>query len=406
MASHPQESTLQFPAVSFRRIPSPAESQQQRSYVAIVDVFDLPDLADWRRINVRDPKETGSVPRAIRETLLETPSMFQFKNRGLVLTAKKVSFDTESGTLAVTMEDPEIHGLLDGGHSYKVIKTYCSGTDRATLAADRQALVRVELLEGFGADQISEIVEARNTSNQVKDQSLLELENAFEGIKQEIAGTRYANLVAYKEYEIYEGTDGKYPKPIDVREIIALLTVFDKDHFGDSNHPILAYSQKAACLKRFKDFPESYKKIFPLTKDVLALWDEIHLGLPDWYASARQNQGQGARFGRITGVSTKPAKLSFLDNVADYSIPTSFKYPILAAMRSFLEETNGRYIWGKALEPLSALNAGLGEQLAEALTSNALEMRNPTKLGKTNSVWDQCYSKAQIWYLKTGVPVA
>jgi hypothetical protein len=207
MATPIQLSALRFPVASFRRIPSLVDSLQHHSYVAVVDVFDLPDLSAWRRINVRDPKETGAVPKAIRQTLLENPNMFQFMNRGLVITAKKVEFNTESGTLTVLMENPEIHGLLDGGHTYKVINTYCSETDRELLPADRQSFVRVELLEGFGPDQISDIVEARNTSNQVKDQSLLELEKAFEGIKQEIIGTRYANLIAYKEYEIYEGTD-------------------------------------------------------------------------------------------------------------------------------------------------------------------------------------------------------
>ena len=176
--------------------------------------------------------------------------------------------------------------------------------------------------------------------------------------------------------------------------------MFDREHFGDNNHPILAYSQKAACLKRFKDYPDTYKKIYPLAKDIMRLWDEIHLGLPEWYAAAKENQGQGARFGRITGVATKPYKLSFLDSVADYSIPTSFKIPDTGGATILLEEAKGRYVWGKGLNPLDALNNGLGEQLAEALISNALEMRNPTKLGKTNSVWDQCYSKAQIWYLR------
>ena len=179
MATPIQLSALRFPVASFRRIPSPVDSPQHHSYVAVVDVFDLPDLSAWRRINVRDPKETGAVPKAIRQTLLENPNMFQFMNRGLVITAKKVEFNTESGTLTVLMENPEIHDLLDGGHTYKVINTYCSETDRELLPADRQSFVRVELLEGFGPEQISDIVEARNTSNQVKDQSLLELEKAF-----------------------------------------------------------------------------------------------------------------------------------------------------------------------------------------------------------------------------------
>ena len=78
MASSHQATPLQFPVASCRRIPSPADPQAQRSYAAVVNVFDLPDLSNWRRINVRDPKETGSVPRAIRETLTDDPTMFFF----------------------------------------------------------------------------------------------------------------------------------------------------------------------------------------------------------------------------------------------------------------------------------------------------------------------------------------
>ncbi len=401
MVSSPLATTaLKFPVSSFRRIPSPADPKAQHSYVAVVNVYDLPDFSEWRAINVRDPKETGAVPKAIRETLTQEPSMFFFKNRGLVLTAKEVKFDTESSILTVLLESPKIHGLLDGGHTDKVIKTYCAETPRDDSDPNSQAYVRVELLEGFDVEQITDIVEARNTSNQVKDQSLLELEGKFEGIKSAITGTSYADLVAYKEYEIYEGADGPRPKPIDVRELIALLTVFNKDQFGDANHPVLAYSQRAACLNRFRDGGSSFEKIYPLAEDIFRLWDTIQLRLPDWYKVAKSNQGEGSRFGRFTGVTAKSSKLTFSEGDTEYAIPTAFKYPILASIRAFMEEENGKWVWGKGLNPFKELENGLGEQLAEVVLSNAQEMRNPTKLGKTNSVWDQCYGKAQIWYLR------
>lgn len=393
-------SVLNFPVSSFRRIPSPADTKSQHTYVAVVNVYDLPDLSQWRAINVRDPKETGSVPKAIKETLIQDPSMFFFKNRGLVLTAHEVKFDTESSVLTVELVNPKIHGLLDGGHTDKVIKTYCADTARDDSDPNSQAYVRVELLEGFDMEQITDIVEARNTSNQVKDQSLFELEGRFEGIKSAITNTPYADLVAYKEYEIYEGADGPRPKPIDVRELIALLTVFNKDQFGDTNHPVLAYSQRATCLNRFRDKGELFEKIYPLAKDIFDLWDTIQLKLPEWYKAAKSNQGEGARFGRFIGVTTKLSKLTFRDEDSEYAIPTAFKYPILASFRSFLEEDNGKWAWGKGLNPATELENGLGEVLAEVVLSNALEMRNPTKLGKTNSVWDQCYGKSQIWYLR------
>jgi hypothetical protein len=388
--------------VSFRRIPSPSDAQNKRNYVAVVDVFDLPDLSDWRQVNVRDSKETGSVPKAIRHTLDEDPHMFLFMNRGLVITADSVSHDPESSLLSIAFRDPARHGLLDGGHSYTVIKKYCDETDPTLLMPDQQAYVRVELLEGFSSEEIFDIVEARNTSNQVKDQSLLELQQKFEGIKSALSGKAYADLIAYKEYEVYQGTDenGKKPKPIDVRDIVAFMTVFNKDLYGDNKHPVSAYSGKKACLDSFRDNPNSFEKIYPLLPEILELWDVINACMRDWYEGLKAEKGEKAKFGRITGVQTKPSTLHFLGGTAEDTIPTAFAYPILGALRSFVVEEDGVYKWGKGLNPKKALMNGLGQQLTDVTISNALEFRNPTKQGKTVAVWDQCYSKAQIWYLK------
>ena len=394
----PTSTSFRIPVLSLRRIPSPVDDDGLKTYMSVVNVRKLPDLSAWRRINVRDAKTTGYVPKQIRKTLDEAPGDFLFKNRGLVITVDSATYDNESGVLTLQFSDPEKHGLLDGGHTYRVIKEYCEAAEDDDPEVE-QAYIRIEVLEGFNNEQIREIVDARNTSNQVKDQSLMELANSFEGIKNAIANKPYANLVGYKEYEIMEGSDGKTAKPIDVREIVALMTVFDKDRYGDNTHPIIAYSQKAACLNRFKDYPDSYEKIYPILPDILELWDKIHLDLRVWYESFKAKQNQGARFGRITGVtSEREVKLLYSGQTAEDIIPSSFKFPILAALRAFVEESDGRYHWG--LDVDDALNDDLGEQLAEAVISNAIELRNPNKLGKTNSVWDQCYSKAQVWYLK------
>lgn len=331
--------------------------------------------------------------------------MFFFMNRGLVIAAEQATFDTEAGVVTVTFSDPKRHGLLDGGHTYTVIRSYTSQTDRSELALDQQAFVRVELLEGFDIEQAVDIVDARNTSNQVKDQSLDELKQRFEGIKQAVAGELYEDLIAYKEYEVYQGTDesDKKPKPIDIREIVALLTVLNRDLFGDNQHPVIAYSQKAQCLNRFRnnDNRKSYEMLYPLLPQILRLWDVIDKNMRAWHESLRDRQGQGSRFGKITGVQAgKPSRLMFIGGTSDDTVPTAFKYPILAALRALLEADNGAYIWGKQINPEKALMGGLGEQLTDVVINNALEIRNPTKQGKTAAVWDQCYSKAQIWYLK------
>ncbi|MCC6348884.1 MAG: AIPR family protein [Candidatus Eisenbacteria bacterium] len=388
---------LTFPVVSFRHLETPFQPKGFRDYFAIVEVKNLPDLTDWRKINVRDPKLTGSVPRAIRDSLHANTETFLFLNRGLVISAADVSFDNRSGKLSLVMEDPNLHGLMDGGHTYKILIEEQEGLEGTQY-------VRLEIIQGFTKDDIRDLVDARNTSNQVRDESLMNLAGEFDKLKRAVSRHQYAELIAYKEHEIME--DGG-TKPIDIREIISLLMVFDREHFDAATHPINAYRSKAASLNHFGQNRRSFEKIYPLANDILQLWDHIHLQLPELYNRAR-GKGEdvsGGKFGKLTGVAMYEGKrrepLYFVKGDSKYSIPTGFKYPILGAFRAILEESDGRYVWGKGLDPKVLLMSGLGETLAGIVGNFALDQRNPSKTGKSALVWQSCYQAAELVYLRS-----
>jgi len=130
----------------------------------------------------------------------------------------------------------------------------------------------------------------------------MNLAGEFAALKTALKDAPYFGQIAFKEYEIDE--DGN-PKPIDVREIVAILTAFDRDHFNDSVHPINSYRSKSACLTHFKENQQSYKKIYPLAKEMLALYDHVRDYLPDLYNKVRGQSGSvsGGKFGRLTGVA-------------------------------------------------------------------------------------------------------
>jgi len=387
---------LTFPVISFRNIETPFQRQGYRNYLAIVDVRNLPDLNGWRKINVRDPKSTGAVPRAIRESVHSNPDLFLFLNRGIVLSVLSVFFDNKTSQLTLTLGDPNLHGLLDGGHTYTILQE-----EKATI--NDSQYVKVEILEGFKQDEIPMLVDARNTSNQVRDQSLMNLQGEFDKLKSHLDGERYANLIAYKEYEL--SNDGS-PKPIDVREVIAILTCFDKANFNDRVHPINAYRSKAACLQHFSRNMRDFEKIYPLAPQILALYDYVQLLLPELYNRVRAESGEvaGGKFGRLTGVTIYDGKgkanLYFIGQTARYGVPTGFVYPVLAAFRAFITERIGRYVWGKGIDPLRLLDGPLGETLAETIGNFALETRNPSKTGKSPLVWQACYQAAEVAYLR------
>lgn len=387
---------ISFRTFSHRRIETPLDKRQGfKNYVAVVEISQLPDLSEWRRINVRDPKLTGSLPPKIRESLLSRPE-FVFLNRGMVLAVEGVEFDQTTSTLTLIMSNPDLHGLLDGGHTYEIIT---QNRDQIAEKGEKQ-YVKIEIVEGFDADGLVNLVDARNSSNQVKDESLMNLADKFDGIKEAIKGEPYEHKIAFSEYEL---DDNGVPKPIDIRDVVSLLMTMDRQNFGADSHPIVAYSSKAACLKHFRANPGAFDRLYPITKDILRLWDSIHLRLPDLYNAARKGpEVSGGKFGLLTGVAKVKRgvlTLDFTGQKSDYVIPTGFKYPILAAFRAILESSGKRYRWGA--DPFELLDDGLGRTLAKTIGEFALDAKNPSKTGKSQVVWQSCYQSAELIHLRS-----
>jgi hypothetical protein len=249
-------------------------------------------------------------------------------------------------------------------------------------------------LTGVPEEMITSIVDARNTSKQVASKSLYDLEGSFDELKAAL-GKDITKLISWHENE--EG-------PIDVRELVALLTTFDRMGYSDVNHPLIAYSSKEACLKRFYSSyhsnSDSYKKIYPIAKDILKIWEMIQLYVPDQYNREREQQG---RFGKLTGCKLlkKPRELSVLGTTSMYEFPNGYVYPIVAAFRSMLVEVDGSYDWGKDVNPGKLIKEGLAAKIFNASIVNSIKtVHNPNRTGKDSNVWGFAYQIAENNYLR------
>lgn len=392
-----QSTLIKFPAVSLRRIESPFDETVARTYIAVVQIKDLPaEIEKWRKINPRDPKITSGISKKIRKSLEDNPEQFLFRNRGITLLVEKVTFDNKNNEVSLELTEPTRHGLLDGGHTYHVLRDYMESVDESE-KGEIEACVRFEIIEGIDSlDSAVEIVHARNTSAQVKSESLEELQQHFESIKQVLAEKSYANRIAYKEYEIDESTGEA--KDIDIKDILSYLICFDADNFNREKLPTMAYSQKSQVVEHYKNnLEKGLKKFIPLLPKILELRDEIYATMPEAYNEP------GGNFGNLTGVSKITPKhhkeeLAFTGKESDFRIPSAFIYPTLAAFRNLVKVKNDQVTW--KIDPIEFYHK-VDKELARRVGGQAKEMRNPTKLGKDGATWRLCNDLVEMEVLRS-----
>jgi hypothetical protein len=379
------DTIFSFKAYSFRTFPTPLDDQGIHSYHCVIPITEIPkDFLNWMDVNAREPSLSGRVPKAIRTTLNEQPEYFIAYNRGLAILAENIEYDNRDKQVKITFKDKMRHGVFDGGHTLAVIQDKLSSNGSNE---QEPAYCKLEIMTGVPTDMITDIVDARNTSRQVASKSLLNLEGSFSDLKNSM-GNGIQKMVAWKENE---------DAAIDVREVIALLTTFDRIHYSDTKHPIVAYTGKEACLKHFDLNPECYQKIYPITKDILRLCDQIQDSVPEQY------NAQGGRFGKLTGCSPlkKPRELPIIGGTISYVFPNGYLYPIVAAFRSMLHEENGVYSWGKGIDPCKLVKDGLATKIFIGSVVNSINSaHNPNRTGKDANVWALAYQIAENHFLR------
>ena len=170
---------LKFKVSSFRKIPNPyirsdnTGETKPEMYVLICDVKDLPSDIPMDT-NPRMQNEKTKVAKKIQSSLTNhTERNFYLLNRGMLLSAKSVTYNNADNVVSVLFEDSTVHGNVDGGHTYTIIKNF-----REQLEEGEQ-YVKIEVLTGI-EDMFEQLAAARNTSVQVTDQTIAELKMHLE----------------------------------------------------------------------------------------------------------------------------------------------------------------------------------------------------------------------------------
>ncbi|WP_169790274.1 AIPR family protein [Loigolactobacillus rennini] len=369
------EISKQFRVNAVRTIRSPSDSNVVTYYVW-VNFKDLPSDISLD-VNPRKPKMTTAVAKQLIKAVKDSDSAFDVNNRGIVITAKSVHFNTKDNMLTLNLDsDTSRYGILDGGHTYTAIIDHRDETPQ-----DVEKFVRLEIIVGDDLD-VAALADARNTSIQVSDIALFELDDKFGFIKNAISNEPYADEIAYKDNDT---------KRIPVADLLKLLFAVNiKRYPDDSKAPIQAYSGKAAVFKDYRSEyahqPNIYEELAIELPKLIVLYETIQKEIGDKYRQFKRANGKKAKFGAVRGVE-KGTATSFTQSKLDYDVSNGFIMPIFGAFRALLKfnETKTAIHW--MFDPLM-----VWQKAGERLVQNTFDTdTNPQQAGKSKTLWQANY---------------
>jgi len=377
-----ENSKFKFKAEAVRTLRSPYAAPgdgefYETIYYVLVDMKELPEAFPLD-VNPREPKMNTSVAKSLKNAVRESDTDFYLNNRGIVISAKSFGFDTSNSTITIDLGDQDDendkmqYGILDGGHTYTAIIQ-----ERENIPDGVVKYVRLEIITNV--NNITRLSDARNTSVQVSDIALFNLDGKFENILEAVKGQPYEGKIACKDNERND---------IHVYELLRLMYAFDIEKFPDDNvAPIQSYSGKAQVFKRYKEAYDTrfYELLVKEIPKLVELYDTIESELCDMYDAYKREQGTAnPKFGNVRGIDSKEGSFSFfLKRPMKHAIASGYIYPIFGAFRSLLTYDREENIVKWDFDPVE-----IWKEVGKSLTQNTFESsNNPQLAGKDRQLW-------------------
>ncbi len=380
---------------------------------ALVKVRDFPNGCIADKVNPRSHeviKMNTRIPLAIAESLNDRPEIFHLINRGCLVLAKKAWYDNQTRNLHFLIESDDEHGMVDGATTDRVLenlKKDVSNADFSTLKEEeipdnfKTAYIHLEIVAGEVSEELRlKLAEARNTSEQVKQFSLVDLGGGYEWLEQIIQKSEFKDKVRYKEND---------PKPVDIRLVLGLLTLFHPN-FQDGSEPIIAYSAKGTVIDNYTkpDWKKGYEKLAPVVLDILRLYDFIHIEFQNAYKAAYSADGSRAQLGkrkevRYINKESKAKELPLTGQKTQYVLPDGWLYPLLASLRVLLDfPKSGRGDVKWIMNPREFFKTQGSDLVYELVEFSEDLGRNANATGKKRGVWSGLRKSVENSLFKSG----
>jgi len=381
-----------------RRYPDPLNKTEEgdpyniEHHILLCRAIDVPSGIS-KDPNPRDQRIDVGIYKDIQDSLEDSGDpTFHLKNKGITVLAHHVDYSDDKRVATIYLDQDE--GIVDGGHTYEIIFDAQSNGK-----CPEEQYVKFEIITGVPINMRVDITRGLNTAVQVQEASLANLDDRFNWIKETLADTPYAEQIAYKQNE---------KKPVDIREIIGYLTLFNVElgEFKNGKHPKEAYVSKAKCLQLYLDNQESYEMLQPLLKDILYLHDYIHFKAKDIY-----NAEKGGKGGAMKGVfehknekSRKSFQFIFMSSEGKDKLYDGALYPIFGALRFLVEkrQSDNFYSWKlKSFEEVKLFFDKIAaNMIATTYNTSLIYGRKPNAIGKDDNHWDNLYKTVALAYLQ------
>lgn len=382
--------------IKFEQVTEQSAGPVQRisGFVKARELIELLDAADLEA-NPRSAK-TGPVTNDIIESITDTPEIFTFKTKGILLGASSFK-KNKNQQYSLSFVNPTIEGILDGGHNTLAIGTHILISALRNNSIKRKIktwpefkdswlqyrkeieelknldphsklyhpvaldfLVPLEILvpsdvdspdtiEKFNNSLLS-ICSARNNNAQLT----LETKSNKKGFYEELRNYLPPRISARVEWKSNDGGD------IKVRDIISLTWIPLSKLNGELDYiPVIPpqniYRNKGECARLFdllmsedevsentngeytrQLHNNAIRSALKIGAEIPELFDKIYLDFPKAY-----NENNG-RFGKISVVkkidqNAQHSLTHFTKKPVEYKYPDGLIYPIVYGLQTLLE---------------------------------------------------------------------
>lgn len=427
-------------------------------FVRARELCQLLDASDLEA-NPRSAK-AGKVTEDILESISDTPQIFAFKTKGILIGASSYE-KLQRNRYRLSFENPKIEGILDGGHNTLAIGTHILTQALGSSAIKRKVrrwpdfkelwdenrhaveqlrklkegqegyeegaidfLVPIEILvpsdleddaivDEFNSSLLS-ICSARNNNVELT----LETKANKKGFYENLRAALPPEIAKRVEWKTNDGGE------IKVRDLIALawipLSKISADYVPKVP-PQNIYRNKGECAKQF-DQMMSWDEVSEATDgeytralhnkavisaiqiagELPALYDKIYKEFPYAYNSAEGKFGRISIVKMASDMRTQPTTY-FTETPVDYSYPEGLITPLVYGLQALMEvKRDGTIKWAK--DPEEFLNEHLSTIVRKYRVILDAFRFDPQKVGKNEGSYELVLDAFNTELMKLNMP--